>query len=454
MFTVCGLHNYRLVAYGNVSHGWSVPLVRKDSVVNHNCRLVGYGNVSHGRSVPLVRKDSVVNHNYRLVAYGNVFHGRSVPLVRKDSVVNHNCRLVGYGNVSHGRSVPLVRKDSVVNHNYRLVAYGNVSHGRSVPLVRKDSVVNHNCRLVGYGNVSHGRSVPLVRKDSVVNHNYRLVAYGNVSHGRSVPLVRKDSVVNHNYRLVTYGNVSHGRSVPLVRKDSVVNHCCQVYRSGIFLGRTLREQCLPSGQIIANKRGASFTHCNVFSLDQCQVTMRVNLAHTMLYLLNGRREQTNEGFLLGLRCLLGQLVCNARVVALPGGFGAYVQRAGLDVVPRCLQSLSQRISNFFKSVSDHLPALNADNDYIQLEIPCVPSKYVIPVEKVEKQLRKLDTSKAPGPDSVPSWVLKEFSQLLAGPIAAIYNSSLREGHVPRIWRAAYVSPLPKKETARTYRNRP
>ena len=42
-------------------------------------------------------------------------------------------------------------------------------------------------------------------------------------------------------------------------------------------------------------------------------------------------------------------------------------------------------------------------------------------------------------------VLKEFSQLLAGPVAAIYNSSLREGHVPRIWRAAYVSPLPKKK---------
>ena len=110
-----------------------------------------------------------------------------------------------------------------------------------------------------------------------------------------------------------------------------------------------------------------------------------------------------------------------------------------------LLELSQRINNFFKSVSDHLPALSADNDYLQLEIPCVPSKYVIPVEKVEKQLHKLDTSKAPGPDSVPSWVLKEFSEWLAGPVAAIYNSSLREGHVPRIWRAAYVSPLLKKK---------
>ena len=95
-------------------------------------------------------------------------------------------------------------------------------------------------------------------------------------------------------------------------------------------------------------------------------------------------------------------------------------------------------------MSDQLPALGADNDYLQFKIPCVPSKYVIPVEKAEKQLRKLDTSKAPGPDCVPSWVLRELPQLLAGPVAAIYNSSLRERHVPRIWRAAYVSPLPKR----------
>ena len=48
---------------------------------------------------------------------------------------------------------------------------------------------------------------------------------------------------------------------------------------------------------------------------------------------------------------------------------------------------------------------------------------------------------------VPSWVLKVFSasELLAGQVAAICNSSLREGHVPHIWCAACVSPLPIKK---------
>ena len=71
--------------------------------------------------------------------------------------------------------------------------------------------------------------------------------------------------------------------------------------------------------------------------------------------------------------------------------------------------------------------------------------YVIPVEKVEKQLCKLNPSNASGPEFVQSWVHKEFSDLIAGPVAAIYNSSLREGLITRIWRAAYVNPLPKKE---------
>ena len=77
-----------------------------------------------------------------------------------------------------------------------------------------------------------------------------------------------------------------------------------------------------------------------------------------------------------------------------------------------LLELSQRINYFFKSVSDHLPALSADNDYLQLEIPCVPSKYVIPVEKVEKQLRKLDKSKTRGRTLYQAGSIKSYLNCL------------------------------------------
>jgi len=52
--------------------------------------------------------------------------------------------------------------------------------------------------------------------------------------------------------------------------------------------------------------------------------------------------------------------------------------------------------------------VSADNDYLQLVIPCVPSKYVIQVEKVEKQLRKLDTSKAPAQTLYQAGYLKSY----------------------------------------------
>ena len=75
----------------------------------------------------------------------------------------------------------------------------------------------------------------------------------------------------------------------------------------------------------------------------------------------------------------------------------------------------------------------------------MPSKYVIPVEKIKKQLRKLDTSKAPVPDSMRSWVLKEFSELLAGPVAASTTAHFERGMFPVSGVLHTSPPLPKKK---------
>ena len=44
----------------------------------------------------------------------------------------------------------------------------------------------------------------------------------------------------------------------------------------------------------------------------------------------------------------------------------------------------------------------------------------------------------------PGWILKEHSNLLAPPITAIFNSSVREGIVPSTWKSAIVILVPKK----------
>ena len=60
-----------------------------------------------------------------------------------------------------------------------------------------------------------------------------------------------------------------------------------------------------------------------------------------------------------------------------------------------------------------------------------------------KLLASLNPSKACGPDDIPNWLLKEYAELLAFPVSKIINASFEEQSLPRIWKFADVSPLPK-----------
>ena len=63
-------------------------------------------------------------------------------------------------------------------------------------------------------------------------------------------------------------------------------------------------------------------------------------------------------------------------------------------------------------------------------------------ERVQKVLASLNQSKASGPDNVPNWLLKEYSDILAFPITQILNASYREQRLPTIWKMADVPPSP------------
>ena len=73
----------------------------------------------------------------------------------------------------------------------------------------------------------------------------------------------------------------------------------------------------------------------------------------------------------------------------------------------------------------------------------IPDNYIMSVQQVEKQLLKLKTRKAAGPDNIPSWLLKDFADVLAGPIASILNASIAQACVSALWKSADVVPLLK-----------
>ena len=62
---------------------------------------------------------------------------------------------------------------------------------------------------------------------------------------------------------------------------------------------------------------------------------------------------------------------------------------------------------------------------------------------VYKKLSHLNAAKAGGPDGVPNWILREYAELLAYPVATILNASFKEQKLPRAWKLADVTFLPR-----------
>ena len=60
-----------------------------------------------------------------------------------------------------------------------------------------------------------------------------------------------------------------------------------------------------------------------------------------------------------------------------------------------------------------------------------------------KALETVKANKATGPDNIPAWVLRNHANVLAPPLTAIFNNSLREGVLPMELNMANVIPLPK-----------
>ena len=115
------------------------------------------------------------------------------------------------------------------------------------------------------------------------------------------------------------------------------------------------------------------------------------------------------------------------------------------------QSLPNVINEFFSEVGKDIPPLETSAlDDIRCRLPEVtPDEFIIPEEYVFCLLSRVSTRKAIGPDGIPNKVLKEFADILAGPVCSIINSSIRQGVVPTQWKVARISPLPKTTPPKT-----
>jgi hypothetical protein len=72
------------------------------------------------------------------------------------------------------------------------------------------------------------------------------------------------------------------------------------------------------------------------------------------------------------------------------------------------------------------------------------SNIVIPTSEVEKSLLNLNPTKAPGPDGIPTKILKDYAKEIAPTLTTIFNTSLKVGIVPKDWKRANVCAIHKK----------
>ena len=102
--------------------------------------------------------------------------------------------------------------------------------------------------------------------------------------------------------------------------------------------------------------------------------------------------------------------------------------------------LNKQFSSVFNRDDDYsipLPTLDCD------PYPDLPDIQINPLG-VANLLNELDPFKAPGPDGIPSKLLKETSANIAPLLTLIYRASLKQGKLPNDWKRAFVAPIFKK----------
>ena len=104
---------------------------------------------------------------------------------------------------------------------------------------------------------------------------------------------------------------------------------------------------------------------------------------------------------------------------------------------------AENINSFFHSVSADLQPLNVETIASVDDADTLPEELIIELYDLEQKLAHINIYKFPGPDGIPNWFLRDFSIWLAEPLSCIFNTSVKTGIFPQLWKRANVVPVPK-----------
>jgi hypothetical protein len=99
--------------------------------------------------------------------------------------------------------------------------------------------------------------------------------------------------------------------------------------------------------------------------------------------------------------------------------------------------LAVAINESFCSAAADIPQLN----FTPIPVSNIPDEYIITRDAVELALLAVLDRKSVGPDEILNWLLKTCATTISIPVCSMFNSSIREGPVPGLWKCADVLPL-------------
>ena len=109
-----------------------------------------------------------------------------------------------------------------------------------------------------------------------------------------------------------------------------------------------------------------------------------------------------------------------------------------------LNCLPDLFNNFLVSLTEHISPINVGAlNSIRQTLVTVPENYIVSEFSVYNALSRAKLNKSVCDEFLSNRMLRQFADVLSGPICAVINCSIRTGIVPHQWKVARVTPIPK-----------
>ena len=107
----------------------------------------------------------------------------------------------------------------------------------------------------------------------------------------------------------------------------------------------------------------------------------------------------------------------------------------LEALNHHFVSVGPKLASKIEQNANDDPLKHIDNEPNTMRLTPVDDNYV------HKGIEQLKNGKAPGPDKIPIMLIKDAADLICKPLTMVFNSSLRKGIFPDVWKLARATPI-------------